>query len=218
MAITAASKLTEAPLPKLTDTQLVILSAAAARDDDVILPLPDGLKANKATVTRAINSLIKRNLIAEKRVKARDLRWREENGRKIGLFITPAGLEAINADTGTADRLAPGPVEVPHRPTKTEAHREPQKQTKKVDGASSSQKPRPGTKRELLIGLLSGSKGSTIPELQVATGWLPHTVRAAMSGLRKQGYVIDRRKHDDGFNRYRIIRQTNPGSSGKDAT
>ncbi|MGJ8583434.1 MAG: DUF3489 domain-containing protein [Marinosulfonomonas sp.] len=28
--------------------------------------------------------------------------------------------------------------------------------------------------------------------LQSATGWQPHSVRAALSGLRKAGYTIDR--------------------------
>jgi hypothetical protein len=35
-------------------------------------------------------------------------------------------------------------------------------------------------------------------------GWLPHTLRAALSGLRKQGHVIERIKADDGSSVYRI--------------
>jgi hypothetical protein len=30
-----------------------------------------------------------------------------------------------------------------------------------------------------------------------ATGWLPHTTRAALTGLRKKGHVIEKTKRDD---------------------
>jgi hypothetical protein len=30
-----------------------------------------------------------------------------------------------------------------------------------------------------------------------ATGWLPHTTRAALTGLRKKGHAVDRRKRND---------------------
>ncbi len=39
-------------MPKLSDTQLVILSAAARRQDGAVLPLPRSLKVNKAAATR----------------------------------------------------------------------------------------------------------------------------------------------------------------------
>jgi hypothetical protein len=37
-----------------------------------------------------------------------------------------------------------------------------------------------------------------------ATGWLPHTTRAALTGLRKKGYAIDSDKID-GVPTYRAI-------------
>jgi hypothetical protein len=36
--------------------------------------------------------------------------------------------------------------------------------------------------------------GVTIDELAKATGWLPHTTRAALTGLRKRGVCIERIK------------------------
>jgi hypothetical protein len=36
-----------------------------------------------------------------------------------------------------------------------------------------------------------------MPELIEATGWLPHTTRAALTGLRKKGHAIARGKRDD---------------------
>ncbi|HKX80142.1 MAG TPA: DUF3489 domain-containing protein [Novosphingobium sp.] len=37
-----------------------------------------------------------------------------------------------------------------------------------------------------------------------ATGWLPHTTRAALTGLRKKGHVIEKSKRDD-VTCYRVV-------------
>ena len=60
--------------------------------------------------------------------------------------------------------------------------------------ASTPKFPRRGTKIAGVIELLQGSEGVTLAELVANTGWLPHTARAALTGLRKRGYavVIDR--------------------------
>ena len=38
--------------------------------------------------------------------------------------------------------------------------------------------------------MLSTDMGATLDELTGATGWLPHTARAALTGLRKRGYDV----------------------------
>ncbi|WP_300550496.1 DUF3489 domain-containing protein [Roseovarius sp.] len=48
------------------------------------------------------------------------------------------------------------------------------------------------TKTATLRKLLSRKAGADLAALQSATGWQPHSVRAALSGLRKAGYGIDR--------------------------
>ena len=48
------------------------------------------------------------------------------------------------------------------------------------------------TKTAILRKLLSRKAGADLAALQAATGWQPHSVRAALSGLRKAGYTIDR--------------------------
>lgn len=53
------------------------------------------------------------------------------------------------------------------------------------------------TKVANLVTLLGREQGATLDELIEATGWLPHTARAALTGLRKKGHAIDRRKRDD---------------------
>jgi DNA-binding IclR family transcriptional regulator len=50
--------------------------------------------------------------------------------------------------------------------------------------------PRPNSKIAAVIGLLSRSGGATLADLVAATAWLPHTTRAALTGLRKRGYVV----------------------------
>ena len=50
--------------------------------------------------------------------------------------------------------------------------------------------PRPGTKLDRIITILSSEQGATIDELTGETGWLPHTARAALTGLRKRGFAV----------------------------
>lgn len=47
------------------------------------------------------------------------------------------------------------------------------------------------TKTAILRKLLCRKSGADLAALQSATGWQPHSVRAALSGLRKAGYSID---------------------------
>ena len=51
--------------------------------------------------------------------------------------------------------------------------------------------PKEGTKEAKLVSKLNGS-GTTLSQLSEHLGWQPHTVRAALTRLRKRGYVIDR--------------------------
>ena len=62
------------------------------------------------------------------------------------------------------------------------------------------------TKAAQMRKLLQARSGATISRLQEATGWQPHSVRAALSRLRKAGYTIERRapKAPSGAARYRI--------------
>lgn len=51
--------------------------------------------------------------------------------------------------------------------------------------------PKEGTKEARLVEALTG-KGQTLKQLANLLAWQPHTVRAALTRLRKRGYVIDR--------------------------
>ena len=60
------------------------------------------------------------------------------------------------------------------------------------------------TKQGRVIALLGRDTGATLDELVAATGWLPHTTRAALTGLRHKGFVLDKSKRQDGTTAYRI--------------
>ena len=62
------------------------------------------------------------------------------------------------------------------------------------------------TKKARLIALLSRKSGADVPSLSATLGWLPHSTRAALTGLRKAGYDITKVKHRNGKpSRYQII-------------
>ena len=60
------------------------------------------------------------------------------------------------------------------------------------------------TKIESILKLLRRSNGASIAQLQKATDWKPHSVRAALTGLRKKGHNIERDKDAKGVTRYCI--------------
>ena len=60
------------------------------------------------------------------------------------------------------------------------------------------------SKAQLVVKLLSRKAGATLVNLTQATGWQPHSARAHLTGLRKQGTVILREKRKDGTTCWRI--------------
>ncbi len=61
-----------------------------------------------------------------------------------------------------------------------------------IDGAAASGRRRTAakSKKEQLVGLIAKPAGTRISVLCERLGWQAHTVRAALSGLRKRGHVI----------------------------
>ena len=62
----------------------------------------------------------------------------------------------------------------------------------------------PPTKTATVIKLMKRRNGATLDRLTEATGWQTHTVRAALTGLKKRGHAIERLK-ENGVSRYRIV-------------
>ena len=53
------------------------------------------------------------------------------------------------------------------------------------------------SKISIVLNLLCRDQGATLAELVEATCWLPHTTRAALTGLRKKGHALEKGKRDD---------------------
>ncbi len=66
--------------------------------------------------------------------------------------------------------------------------------TKQTDIAPA---PKRETKIDKVIALLKRKQGATLDEMVKATGWLPHTTRAAMTGLKNKGHMIERDKRGE---------------------
>jgi DNA-binding MarR family transcriptional regulator len=66
--------------------------------------------------------------------------------------------------------------------------------------------PRAGSKQALIVAMLSKDEGATLDALIAATGWLPHTTPAALTGLRKRGYLVERSRHETKGSIYHIAR------------
>ena len=55
-----------------------------------------------------------------------------------------------------------------------------------------------------MLRLLHRDNGASIAELRKVTGWQPHSVRAALTGLRKRNIEIVRSKDEAGTTRYAV--------------
>jgi len=78
------------------------------------------------------------------------------------LVVTPAGLAAIGVEPA-----APEP-----------------------DVLDIAWPQRPGGKLGILLAAVARPEGATLGDLTAASGWLPHTARAALTRLRQRGYDV----------------------------
>ena len=199
-------------MTKLSDTQLVILGAAAQRADLSVLPLPDSLKLKGGALAKVMDALRNRGMI----------RVIETDGGPERVVITSEGMAALGLESDddartdapeaataptSAESDAPA-VEAPApaaeadgaaTPAKTKpAKRKGKARTTKTapvssepeaaTGATPTAKPTPraGTKQALMIDMLKRPEGATVEQIAAATGWQHHTIRGAISGALKK--------------------------------
>ena len=178
---------------KLSDTQLALLGAASQREDQY-LAAPTGPRLGP--VKRAAGKLLTEGLVQEVRARKDAPVWRrdEDSDLAFALKLTAAGLKAIargaDEQQETAGQFSsrdavesesmPGGIDARDAGARVEAIRE----------SARPLVPRAGTKIRNVIEMLGQDSGATIDEIIALTGWLPHTSRAALTGLRKRGYVL----------------------------
>lgn len=69
--------------------------------------------------------------------------------------------------------------------------------TQKSKSSETTPKAKARSKIGSVVQMLERRQGATLDELVQATGWQPHTTRAALTGLRKKGHLIERRQRDN---------------------
>ena len=156
-------------MTKLTETQTIILSARAQRPENIALPLPKGLAG--AAAKMAVTKLIEHGWLREGEANLRrsEPLWRETgDGHGTTLAVTDTGLLAIGIEPVVVKRFAA----IREHAAKAAAPK-----------ASSL---RTGTKQAMLIAMLQRTEGASIAEIVVATGWMAHTARGAISGVLKK--------------------------------
>jgi hypothetical protein len=195
------------PMTRLSDTQLVILSAAAQREDLSVLPLPDSLTLKGGALNKVMDSLRNRGLI---RILGGD-------GGPERVVITSEGMAAIGVEADddeapTAADMAPtlaepgSAADAPALASEADGAAKRAK-TKRATGKgkkatktapapgepTAKPTPRAGTKQARMIEMLKRPKGATVEQIAAATGWQHHTIRGAISGAlkKKLGFTVE---------------------------
>ena len=171
---------------QLSDTQTAILAAAVARDDRMVFPVDLPLKGG--AVGNVLKSLLKRGLVEEVPTADHGVVWRcGEDGTTLTLRASDTGVQLLGGGI-----VHPGDCQLAVvESVAAEVIAAPRKH---------------GVAQQALLELLQRPEGATIADMQDATGWLPHSVRGALSGVvaKKLGHVVTSTKEEGRGRVYRI--------------
>ena len=192
-------------MTKLSDTQLVILGAAAQRADGAVLPLPETLKIKGGALNKVLGSLEAKGLIHLTGGDGGPERTVVTSAGMAAIGVaaegdeasTPADTAPASADTdGAADAALASAAEADVATTPAKRKGEGKAKANKAAPPTSEPEaageptakptPRAGTKQALMIDLLKRPEGATVEQIAEATGWQHHTIRGAISGALKK--------------------------------
>jgi hypothetical protein len=138
----------------------------------VTLPIKGGAVGN------VLRSLLRRGLLEEVTAGEDQTIWRcDEAGQPVTLRASAAGILLLSDTVEQQPEVEERSVEQPV-----------------------SEPPRRGAAQDAMLGLLRRAEGATIADMQAATGWQPHSVRGALSGIitRKLGHTVFSTKEERG--------------------
>jgi hypothetical protein len=200
-------------LNKMSEAQRLMLLVAATREDRLVTRPSD---ARAAAVKTLAGKLIDAGWVKE--IKARNGApvWRKDaaSGETYALKLTAKGLKAATAMIEAADGESAPSATPAEKKTGALAPRaapfvgQPAPAPDALGSQPSpiqTRAPRPTSKLGRVFDMLAADAGATIGELTTATGWLEHTTRAALTGLRHRGYELSlTRREREGGSVYRI--------------
>jgi hypothetical protein len=171
-------------MAQLSDSQLVVLSAACERPDRSIYPLTVKLPGGAAA--KVLGSLLKKGLIREVQAKREDTVWREDKKRgRLTLRTAPAAFEALGIDQGEVPAESDGDAEAAAEGRTGSRRKRQAGKSKEKSGRA-----RANSKQARLIEMLKRPEGATVDEIVKKFDWQAHTVRGAFAGALKKKFGL----------------------------
>jgi Protein of unknown function (DUF3489) len=196
-------------MAKLTKSQLLIVNRASRRTDWAVIPPPD---LRGAELKRALVSLVRAGLLKQVPAVKGMPTWRLDRAKgRVTLFVSHAGLRAAGIKPADPQRFAesagPNPAAfltgIGNRSGSAYAGACRAKLAPPRKAPPSSKVAlRSSPKQATFLKLIARKNGAAMDELAGATGWQHHSIRAAISRLRRQGHPIELRPSGRGGSRY----------------
>ena len=152
-------------MTRFTKLQTSLMEVAKERPDGALRPVAESLGATEAALTRALDGLVRKGLVTH--VAAPD----EEGAEAGSLVLTEPGRAVVTATNGVSVEVTTTDVSFTKRPAPP-------------PGVPIA----PGGKLGAVLKAIGRKRGATLAELTAATGWQPHTTRAALTRLRQRGF------------------------------